>query len=87
MPTTTERITEPMYPLNDLLSIVYPDLAPWPCAECCKAAGLHCRADKTGAVAVVCERCSRLPGRELDFTLLPNELEIIRIHSQPEVLR
>lgn len=74
--------TEPMHPLNELLAVVYPDLAPYPCAGCAKAAGDSLRIDAHGAQALVCRECNKLPASELDFTLLPNEREIVRVHVQ-----
>jgi hypothetical protein len=72
------------YPVNALLAVVYPDLAPHPCAECCKAPGTHLRADAEGTRALVCRSCSRFPRPELDFRLRQNELEVVRLHVEAE---
>lgn len=69
--------TEGMHPLNELLSLVYPDLAPHPCAECCKRPGDSLRVDSRGAEALVCRPCSRMPREALDFALSPRELAIV----------
>lgn len=85
-PTPTDRPphlpTEGMYPLNELLAVVYPDLAPYPCAECCKAQGDRVRHDAHDAMGLVCARCAELPSAELDFTLNANEREAIRLFAQ-----
>lgn len=66
--------TESHYPLNEILSVLYPDCGPCPCAECCKAQGTRPATDKAGVVALCCEPCAALASEERAFALTPDEL-------------